>query len=1540
DVIVTQTGSGCSATSAAVNADVVADPTVTISGAANVCSGSTVTLTANVSGGLGTVSAYQWRRNGTNVGTNSATYTTDNTLSVGSYSYDVIVTQTGSGCSNTATSVNANVLALPQGSLTANGPFCATDAGAGTLTFTASPGEGIGPFSLNMPPHGTVSGVVSGVPFTPPGSPFTATTTFTISAIQDANGCVRNTGITQPSATITVNPAATVNTGLGLSGCQSATPAAITLSGASVGGGATTGAWSITSGGGTLSSTAQQNNAGIAATTYTPVANYTGLVVLTLTTNDPDGAGPCTAVSATRNITINPQPTITLGSVASVCVGSSTFSLPYTATTNGPNQYSISAGSPALSGFTPVVNASLPVSPIIVPIPTGAAPGTYQFVASVRNSTTGCSSPNYTFNVTIEADPIITTQPTTPVWVCINGVATLTVAASGGTGSFTYQWYWNDVDDNTGGYLLDNYYNANTATATVMSEDSFGTLYYYCVITQSGSGCNTVVSNTSAVTVGDPIYIITNPTTTQTVCIGGSSPLSVSAGGGVPSLTYQWYSNTTNSNSGGTLISGAIADTYSPPNASAGTLYYYCVVSASGIGCDPATSDVATVTVVADPSINISAGSATVCVGGITSLSATPANGTGTCTIQWQFSTVSNTGPWTNFGTGANPQTTPAITGTTYFRAVYSCTGLGCDAANSNVLTINTFSTTITSGAVGGAASLTQCVGGNPVAFTVGAPSGGNSAYTYQWEQSDGCTGTWVNAVAEDGITNTLTFNPPVLNSVTTMCYRLRITDGCSSVGYSTTKTYNVVAEPTLSTPSLTNSTICIGGSTAISTTVSGGTGTFNYQWQYSANGSTGWANVATGTPTGYTYTNAATLTLNITTTNSASPTTVYYRCVLSTNTPTGADCDATSANAVLTLVADPVSPTSATKSPNTTSVCEGATLTISAPTGGSAGVGCTLEYRVTQNGGGAFSTPSTTIPVLTADLGGYDAIEVRYTGCASGCETSAWQELARWTVIADPAITGTTQPTNPICPGGSGTFTVSATGGTDGSGATVRTQQWQYSADGSTGWANVVNGTPTGITYTGSATTSLTVSTTNASTPAGTYYYRVIVGADGTDCASVTSTVLFMTVNAEAAAPTATQSPTTTTVCAGTSLTLTNPVLGSGGAGTQVFEYSTVSGSSGFSATVPTITASVGNNSIWIRTNPTGSGCNISPATQYTWTGIANPSGGSISSVSFCTGTSAAVSVTGVSNATQYSWSLPAQLSGSSTTSSITVSSSTPGTYTVTVTPQNVSGGATCNGTPVTGTVVVNANNTAGAASSTPTLCINTALTDITHTTTGATGIGTAIGLPSGVTAAFASNTITISGTPTASGTFSYSIPLTGGCGMVSASGSITVTANNTVSAASSTPTLCINTALTPITHTTTGATGIGTASGLPSGVTAAFASNTITISGTPTESGTFSYSIPLTGGCGSVSATGTVTVNSLPTAGITGTTTICSGNTTTLTATGGVAYNWGSGFSATATFTTPALTNNTTYTVTVQDANGCTNSATTTITVNNLPV
>ena len=97
-------------------------------------------------------------------------------------------------------------------------------------------------------------------------------------------------------------------------------------------------------------------------------------------------------------------------------------------------------------------------------------------------------------------------------------------------------------------------------------------------------------------------------------------------------------------------------------------------------------------------------------------------------------------------------------------------------------------------------------------------------------------------------------------------------------------------------------------------------------------------------------------------------------------------------------------------------------------------------------------------------------------------------------------------------------------------------------------------------------------------------------------------------------------------------------------------------------------------------------------------------------------------------------------------------------------------------------------------------------------------------------------------------------------------AMGSITVSASPAcaAAAASTTPTLTVNTVLTNITHATTSATGIGTPTGLPTGVSAAWSGNVITISGTPTNTGTFNYTIPLTGtSCSSVNATGTITVS-----------------------------------------------------------------------------
>ncbi|ERM83492.1 hypothetical protein P872_00220 [Rhodonellum psychrophilum GCM71 = DSM 17998] len=203
------------------------------------------------------------------------------------------------------------------------------------------------------------------------------------------------------------------------------------------------------------------------------------------------------------------------------------------------------------------------------------------------------------------------------------------------------------------------------------------------------------------------------------------------------------------------------------------------------------------------------------------------------------------------------------------------------------------------------------------------------------------------------------------------------------------------------------------------------------------------------------------------------------------------------------------------------------------------------------------------------------------------------------------------------------------------------------------------------------------------------------------------------------------------------------------------------------------------------------------------------------------------------------------------------------------------------CGTAAATGSITVTPDMTVNSAQANGTTCINQTLTSITHSTTSATGIGSATGLPSGVIASWNANVITISGTPTQSGSFNYSIPLTGGCGTVAATGTITVTPTMTVTTAQANGTVCITESLTAITHNTTEATGIGAATGLPAGLTASWNANVITISGTPTISGNFNYSIPLSGGCGTVAASGTITVNPVPVINNIMASPICSGDT-----------------------------------------------------------
>ncbi|OYU83033.1 MAG: hypothetical protein CFE24_13140 [Flavobacterium sp. BFFFF2] len=141
---------------------------------------------------------------------------------------------------------------------------------------------------------------------------------------------------------------------------------------------------------------------------------------------------------------------------------------------------------------------------------------------------------------------------------------------------------------------------------------------------------------------------------------------------------------------------------------------------------------------------------------------------------------------------------------------------------------------------------------------------------------------------------------------------------------------------------------------------------------------------------------------------------------------------------------------------------------------------------------------------------------------------------------------------------------------------------------------------------------------------------------------------------------------------------------------------------------------------------------------------------------------------------------------------------------------------------------------------------------------------------------------------------------------------------------------TVCVGSSLLASTHTTTGATGIGSASGLPAGVTASWANDIITIQGSLTVSGTFNYSIPLIVTCGSaVNATGTIIVNPKVTPIFTQVNPICYGSAPSFlpeTSNNGITGYWLPVWNSLAT---------TTYDFT-QDGGQCATSTSMTITVN----
>jgi len=389
----------------------------------------------------------------------------------------------------------------------------------------------------------------------------------------------------------------------------------------------------------------------------------------------------------------------------------------------------------------------------IVVTPGGAT--TSGTVTVTTSAGSGTSASAYSIN----AIPTISVQPSGTQTLCVGGSATaLSVTAAAGSGTITkYEWYSNTSASTVGATLVATNNSSLTTDNYTPSTASAGTLYYYVVVTNS-NGCSVTSSFTGAITVNAPVAITTDPSaSSQTVCVGGSiTALSVVATGG--GLSYQWYSNSTNSNTGGTLIGGATSASYTPSNASAmATTYYYCEVS-NGAPCNSSVNSAVSggITVLALPATVTVSGGGTFC----TSATITASNG-GSGTIYFQGLTSGGT----STGTASASQNI-TTSGTYYFRA-FNGTCWGTEG-----------SATVTILAVPGAPSV------------LAATSILSNGFTANWNSVGGASGYFLDVATDAGFTslvsgysnlavgNVTTYAVTGLNPSTTYFYRVRATNG------------------------------------------------------------------------------------------------------------------------------------------------------------------------------------------------------------------------------------------------------------------------------------------------------------------------------------------------------------------------------------------------------------------------------------------------------------------------------------------------------------------------------------------------------------------------------------------------------------------------------------------------------------------------------------------------------------------------------------------------------------------------------------------
>lgn len=615
----------------------------------------------------------------------------------------------------------------------------------------------------------------------------------------------------------------------------------------------------------------------------------------------------------------------------------------------------------------------------ITPNPAPVQTTTYQItaVASSNGCAPGVVAAGNTHTVTVNIPPPVGNLGT-PNPVCQGGNLVITATPGTISPTATYQWYKNGVavvNGATGqGSTIS---GANTAVLTITNAQPNDAGQYYfqvCSTDPAYAACSNGCASTNVVTaVVNALPTATFSPVSASGCIGATNTFNVAFTGTAP-FNYTWQRVGPGGTVTGTVSNLNTTSTTLNFTPTQGGTYTYSVLSVSDFNCVNTVNNTSTVSLSVSSfsaPVSVGGGVQTVCFGGNTSRTFTPA---GAATTTFSFSLA---GPVTASGTRTTTFTLSGLTAGTY-------TLTANDGACTIFVpfTIPTYPQFTVTPATTAAIS---CFGGQTSAtVTVGGGTAGD-LYTISLGGVVGYTGV---------IAGTYTFTNISAGALAAVVTNTSTANNCA-----VTSTLNVL-QPSQIVPNgvpAENAISCFGGTTVINATVTGGNTAGTYTYTLSGggfvSGSSQTRNAASGVAVQFTGLTGGTYTLTVVDANGC--TGVQNNIGITPATQiTG---NAVAGNAV----------------------CSGGAGTITVNyTGGGATTGArTFSIAGPTPQSVSAAAASSTYTFTNVTPGTYTVTITDSRSCS--------QVVGTVTVNAPQAITATTTITQPICAGGTGTLTI-----------------------------------------------------------------------------------------------------------------------------------------------------------------------------------------------------------------------------------------------------------------------------------------------------------------------------------------------------------------------------------------------------------------------------------------------------------------------------------------------------------------------------------